>query len=65
MAITKRQNQLDIAKWLDSEKAGYDTCGSYDYCEKCNKNLENPCDKAFKKANPTAKKTTAKKTTKK
>jgi hypothetical protein len=54
---------------------GIDACGSFDYCAYCDKALENPCDKAFKKlakANKPmaekktcAKKTCAKKTCKK
>jgi hypothetical protein len=66
MKLTKRQQELDVIKWNKSQELGYDACGSFDYCVKCNKNLENPCDKAFQKFNkkPTAKKvckTTAKK----
>ncbi len=71
MALTKRQKELDLIKWLKSEELGADACGSFDYCVKCNKALENPCDKAYKKFNakpsekkPAAKKTTAKKAAK-
>lgn len=66
--ITKKQQELDIKKWNDSQNAGYDTCGTYDYCKNCDKSLENPCDKAQKASKPaksTEKKTTAKKTAKK
>lgn len=28
---------------FDSERLGYDTCGTYKFCGKCNKSLENPC----------------------
>ncbi|MBQ3066584.1 MAG: hypothetical protein IJD18_01015 [Clostridia bacterium] len=62
MALTKRQKQLDVEKWLKSEQMGVDACGTFDYCVKCNKALENPCDKAFKKF--TAPKKTTKKATK-
>ncbi len=64
MAITKKQQELDVAKWLKSEEIGADACGSFDYCAKCDKSLENPCDKAFKAFNkkPVAKKAVAKKT---
>ena len=49
MALTKRQKQLDELKWAKSEELGRDACGTFDYCEKCNKALENPCDKAYQK----------------
>ena len=29
----KLQERLDIIKWLDSEKAGADQCGTYVYCK--------------------------------
>ena len=63
MAITKRQKELDLVKWNKSIEIGADACGTFDYCVKCNKDLENPCDKAFKKFNakPEAEKTPAKK----
>ncbi len=63
MAITKKQQQLDLAKWLKSEEIGADACGSFDYCVKCDKTKENPCDKAYTAFNkkPVAKKVTAKK----
>ena len=51
MAITKRQKELDLIKWNKSIEIGADACGTFDYCVKCNKDLENPCDKAFKKFN--------------
>ncbi len=59
MAITKKQQELDLAKWLKSEEMGADACGTFDYCVKCDKNKENPCDKAFKAFNkkPAVKKT--------
>ncbi len=74
MAITKKQKELDLAKWIKSEEIGADACGTFDYCAKCDKALENPCDKAYTAFNkkPVAKKpvenkpatkTTAKKTT--
>ncbi len=46
MAITKKQMELDEMKWLKSEEAGQDLCGTYDYCAKCDKTKENPCAKA-------------------
>lgn len=73
--LTKKQQEMDIKKWNDSQNAGYDTCGTYDYCTFCDKSLENPCDKALtagKKVKTTAAakssktvKTTAKKPTEK
>lgn len=48
MALTKKQKELDVAKWLKSEEIGKDACGSYSYCESCDKTKENPCDKALK-----------------
>ncbi len=61
MAITKKQSELDIIKWEKSVELGYDACGSFDYCAKCDKALENPCEKAYAKFNkkPVAKKAPA------
>lgn len=47
--LSAKQKKFDEQKWLDSEKAGVDTCGSYKFCVKCDKTLENPCDKAKSK----------------
>ena len=58
MAITKKQKELDVIKWQKSEEMGADACGTFDYCVKCDKEKENPCDKAYKAFN---KKTSAKK----
>lgn len=49
MALTKKQQQLDLMKWKKSEELGADACGTFDFCEKCDKTLENPCDKAYRK----------------
>lgn len=68
MAITKRQQELDLIKWNKSVEMGSDACGSFDYCAKCDKSKENPCDKAyvaFNKKPATAKKTTRKSCAKK
>lgn len=56
--LTKKQRILDNNKWFDSEKAGKDLCGTYEFCKLCDKSVENPCHKAFKKYdfNPTDKK---------
>lgn len=62
MALTKKQQELDVIKWKKSEELGEDACGTFDYCEKCDKALENPCDKAYKKlhAKPKAPKSSKK-----
>ena len=49
MAITKKQAELDLRKWKKSEELGEDACGTFDYCAECDKTLENPCDKAYRK----------------
>ncbi len=41
--ITNSQKKIDFDKWLESEKKHKDMCGSYDFCEFCDKTLENPC----------------------
>ena len=61
-------------KWYKSVEMNADACGSFDYCAKCDKNKENPCDLAYaayskpvkvtKKATTTKKATATKKTTK-
>lgn len=56
MAITKKQKELDEIKWNKSVEMGADACGSFDYCAKCDKTKENPCDKAFKAYNAKPKK---------
>lgn len=75
MDYSKKQSQLDVKKWVDSEVKGYDTCGSYNYCSNCNKDAAYPCAYAYDKystiaklakeasTTSTAKKTTAKKST--
>lgn len=64
----ERQNALDVQKWIDSEQKGYDCCGSYDYCAKCDKQVEYPCAVAYDAFNAKAakaeKKPVAKKTVK-
>ena len=49
MDYSKKQSQLDVKKWVDSEIKGYDTCGSYDYCSSCNKSEAYPCACAYEK----------------
>ena len=57
MAVTKKQKELDEIKWKKSEEQGFDACGSFDYCVKCDKTLENPCEKALKAFTAKPKKT--------
>ena len=47
MSNSKKQNELDLIKWVDSETKGYDTCGEYNYCVNCNKNEAYPCASAY------------------
>lgn len=74
MDYSKKQKQLDVKKWVESETKNYDTCGSYNYCSCCNKDAAYPCAYAYdkyttiaklaKEAKTTTEKTaTAKKTT--
>ncbi len=42
-----RQSALDVQKWIDSEQKGYDCCGTYDFCAKCDKQAEYPCAVAY------------------
>lgn len=61
MNKSERQNALDVQKWIDSEQKGYDCCGSYDFCSKCNKQVEYPCAVAYDAFNAKAEKKPAKK----
>lgn len=47
MPISEKQAELDVQKWLDSESAGYDLCGEFDFCKMCDKSIENPCAAAY------------------
>ena len=49
MDYSKKQSQLDVKKWIDSEIKGYDTCGTYNYCSSCNKDEAYPCACAYEK----------------
>jgi hypothetical protein len=44
--LSAKQKKFDEQKWLDSEKLGFDTCGTYKFCSKCDKSVENPCENA-------------------
>jgi len=72
MDYSKKQKQLDVKKWVDSEINNSDTCGTYNYCANCDKNEAYPCALAYEKFNAikklakettTTKKAPAKKTT--
>lgn len=41
------QHELDVKKWLESEKAHKDLCSTYDFCKKCDKSKNNPCALAY------------------
>ena len=62
MDYSKKQKELDIAKWNDSQSKNYDTCGEYKYCKNCNKNSEYPCAYAYETYNTKTTKTTSYKT---
>ena len=56
------QHELDVKKWLESEKAHKDLCSTYSFCSKCDKKNENPCALAytlFNQINEKAEKTEA------
>ena len=70
MEYSRKQKQLDVKKWVDSEIKGYDTCGEYEYCSNCNKSEKHPCAHAYEtysaiaklaKETKTSKSTTTKK----
>lgn len=46
-ALSEKQAEMDVDKWLKSEQAGHDMCGEFAFCAKCNKDDENPCAKAY------------------
>lgn len=43
MKLETLQHKLDVNKWLESEKAKKDLCGTYNYCKHCNKTNKYPC----------------------
>lgn len=55
MNYQAKQQELDVKKWLASEKEGKDACGEFDYCAHCDKNEEFPCAVASEKAAAKAK----------
>lgn len=44
--LAERQHVLDVDKWLASEAAGYDLCGSFTFCARCDKAETHPCARA-------------------
>lgn len=42
----KQQHVLDVEKWLASERAGCDLCGTFPWCGQCVKAEKYPCAKA-------------------
>lgn len=42
----RQQNVLDVEKWLASERAGRDLCGTFPWCDYCVKAESYPCAKA-------------------
>lgn len=52
MEITEKsllQNTIDVDKWLESEQALHDKCGSYPHCKFCDKTIPYPCAEAITK----------------
>ena len=47
--VSKKQEKLDEIKWYIGNELGFDPCGTFEYCCKCNKQEENPCEKALKR----------------
>lgn len=45
--VSKKQKKLDEIKWYIGNELGCDPCGTFEYCNKCNKSEENPCEKAL------------------
>ncbi len=44
--LNQMQEEISVEKWLASESAGYDLCGTRDYCSYCDKRELYPCAKA-------------------
>ncbi len=49
MDFATQQKQFDDVKWYDSIVAGCDLCGSYEFCDACDKALDHPCARAMAK----------------
>ena len=50
MDLQAKQKEFDDVKWYDSILVGEDCCGSYDFCDKCNKYELYPCAKAMQRS---------------
>ncbi len=46
MNFKAQQERFDNIKWYDSIVAGFDRCGSYEFCSACNKEESEPCARA-------------------
>ena len=46
------QNDFDLIKFQDSSMNQMDTCGTYEICKNCDKNLDYPCAMADEKMQP-------------
>ena len=44
--LSRRQHELDVDKWIASEAAGYDLCGSFTFCARCERMEQHPCARA-------------------
>ena len=44
--LARRQHELDVDKWIASEAAGYDLCGSFTFCARCERMEMYPCARA-------------------
>lgn len=47
--LLKKQEELDVIKWLESEMRGQDRCGDYEYCVMCHIDDSQPCARAFER----------------
>lgn len=43
------QDKIDLQKWLESEAKHFDMCGSYSYCDFCDKSEQTPCANAYER----------------
>ena len=49
MTLEREQKIFDDVKWFESVEAGVDKCGSYEFCEVCNKEISYPCARAARR----------------
>lgn len=49
MKLRQLQHYLDLIKWRESERRGYDMCEKYARCRFCNRHTPNPCAVAYLK----------------